>query len=331
MKVNNELWSVEVFVDLYEKIEDQPIYQRNRAWNASKKKLLIDSLLRKYDIPKIVLRKLNNNAMFDFQVIDGQQRLDAIWSYVDDEYSLGHHYEGSPTWVGKKYSQLRSSDRLRLLNSPLAVAVVADATDSQVRDQFTRLQMGSPLNQAELRNSIRSRIGSNIRTIAETHPFFENSPFKAERFNYHDLLAHLFCLEIHKFSTDLKAKQLREMYIDYKDAFPSALPPKVIRTLDYLQDMQSAVPKCISKKWGLVDIYQLVRRNAGKVPKADVLAQKSQDFEALRIKHNREPEKLLTGKRKDTDLYNYIMAFNFNGNASGNIDKRYKSIFKKLL
>lgn len=61
-----------------EKIDPKPAFQRNAVWPLEKKQLLIDSLLRGYDIPKIYLRMLNNNEKYESEVVDGQQRLRAI-------------------------------------------------------------------------------------------------------------------------------------------------------------------------------------------------------------------------------------------------------------
>ena len=47
------------------KIDPKPAYQRGAVWSLEKKQLLIDSLLRGYDIPKFYLRMLNTGDKYE--------------------------------------------------------------------------------------------------------------------------------------------------------------------------------------------------------------------------------------------------------------------------
>ena len=50
------------------------------VWSTEKKQLFLDSLFNGFDIPKIYLHDLRgNDPRYDFAVIDGKQRLHAIW------------------------------------------------------------------------------------------------------------------------------------------------------------------------------------------------------------------------------------------------------------
>ena len=67
------------------RIDTNPDYQRPAVWTKAQKQLLIDSILRDFDVPKIYLHEKNNDT---YDVIDGQQRIRAIWSFYDDEFAL---------------------------------------------------------------------------------------------------------------------------------------------------------------------------------------------------------------------------------------------------
>jgi uncharacterized protein with ParB-like and HNH nuclease domain len=69
------------------KINLQPEYQRGAVWSKSQKQLLIDSILRDLDIPKIYLREIDNSE-FGEEAIDGQQRLTAISEFYSDSFPL---------------------------------------------------------------------------------------------------------------------------------------------------------------------------------------------------------------------------------------------------
>lgn len=65
--------------DFHEYAEDyvtRPPYQRKSVWRPSKQKALLDSLFRRYYIPKIVIRevRLSEEKTIN-EIIDGQQRI----------------------------------------------------------------------------------------------------------------------------------------------------------------------------------------------------------------------------------------------------------------
>ena len=63
-----------------------PEYQRqDRLWPPDKKQLLIDSILREIDIPKLYFNRTNSG---EIEVIDGQQRLWSIWEFLGEEYAI---------------------------------------------------------------------------------------------------------------------------------------------------------------------------------------------------------------------------------------------------
>lgn len=71
-----------------ERIDPTPDYQRPPAWTKKQKQLLIDSILREYDIPKMYWRKMKREDGIEYEVIDGQQRLRTIWSFESGEFEL---------------------------------------------------------------------------------------------------------------------------------------------------------------------------------------------------------------------------------------------------
>lgn len=83
--------------DLYaikDQIDLEPVYQRQgELWNKYKKQLFLDSILNGFDIPKMyfhVLQKhyTKNGNMKKYAVIDGRQRLETIWKFLDDENAV---------------------------------------------------------------------------------------------------------------------------------------------------------------------------------------------------------------------------------------------------
>jgi hypothetical protein len=73
--------------NIRQNIDTNPDYQRPSVWSLSQKQLLIDTILRGYDIPKVYWRQTGTKPD-KYEVVDGQQRLRAIWDYFDGKYGL---------------------------------------------------------------------------------------------------------------------------------------------------------------------------------------------------------------------------------------------------
>lgn len=334
MRVRNATWKIHTLMGLQSRIESQPLYQRGEVWSLEMRQLLIDSIVRQYDVPKVYLHKLDHNALYEYQIVDGQQRLTSIWRYVndsDDGYALSKKIAPDTPWAGKSFSQLSSQLQQRILNFPLVVAIIEQAKDDEVRELFARLQKAAQLNCAELRNSIRSAIGTEIRAMALTHPFFPASRFSERRYKHHDLIAHAFALELYGYSHDIKAPDLKAMYLEYADAVPRGLAPRVNHNLMFMKQMLDSIPNCISRKWGFVDSYLLVGLGRRKLPSPSMLASKYATFEEDRLKHVARPEVLLQGHRKDQALYDYIMAFKLEAGTADKLRIRHNVLKTKLL
>jgi len=63
----------------------QPSFQRGYVWTNSTASKLIESILLNVPIPPCYL---SQNDSFELDVIDGQQRLESIYRYMNNEFSL---------------------------------------------------------------------------------------------------------------------------------------------------------------------------------------------------------------------------------------------------
>lgn len=136
----------------------RPEYQRRLRWDNKKKSQLIESFIMNIPVPPIFLYE---KTLGNFEVMDGQQRLNAISSFYEGEFSL----QGLKIWQalnGKTYSQLpplirRGLDRAKISAITLMSDNYTSAEDSiDLRAQvFDRLNTGGEkLNAQELRNAL---------------------------------------------------------------------------------------------------------------------------------------------------------------------------------
>ncbi|UTM47420.1 DUF262 domain-containing protein [Glutamicibacter mysorens] len=142
-----------------ELIDISPAYQRRLRWTTKKKSLLIESFLLNIPVPPIFLFERDYN---EYEVIDGRQRLDAISSFLSNEYSLtGLEYW--PELNRRRFLDLPKTIQRGLLRRSLAAVVLLAETQAVVEDGdidvrrvlFDRLNTGGiRLNPQELRNAL---------------------------------------------------------------------------------------------------------------------------------------------------------------------------------
>src|SRR5947208_97263 len=96
MKIDQTLWSIRTLTERKPEINLNPSWQRGPAWREPRQVLLIDSILRGMDIPKIYLRKLHPGGGHGYDAVDGQQRLRALWLFAEGRLALTHPEPLSP-------------------------------------------------------------------------------------------------------------------------------------------------------------------------------------------------------------------------------------------
>jgi uncharacterized protein with ParB-like and HNH nuclease domain len=64
-------------------------YQRKLIWTLDEKQKFIDSILNGYPVPLIPLAEDNKSGTGFLEIIDGMQRLNAVMSFIQNEYSVG--------------------------------------------------------------------------------------------------------------------------------------------------------------------------------------------------------------------------------------------------
>ena len=332
-------WSISEIVKQRESLSLNPRYQRGEAWSEQKQSLLIDTILMGYDIPKIYLSKNKLNSLKSHDVIDGQQRLRAIFHF------LGHHVDvkGKPLVLKKRHG-LEWSDRdsftfedldpkesSMFLRRKITVTLVDGATNDQLRRLFLRLQMGSSLNQAELRNALSSQIGDNVNAIVENHNFFRVTAIPQGRYKRQDYLAQALVYVRGQDKGEvvsIDAEMTKTFYLEVKT--PSmTFWKKVNSVLDKMELISRKHPRCFYNKWMFVDLFVYLWSNNPKIDEINSpnIAEQLADLEAIRVSIRKSPESLV-GKRGESPkiLLGYVDAFYKDGGLSTNLQKRQNFI-----
>ncbi|TGD58985.1 DUF262 domain-containing protein [Flavobacterium humi] len=341
VKVTN--WKISTLLKKREKINEQPEYQRGKVWSTEKEALLIDSILRGIDIPKIYLRSVKNH-IHDYEVADGQQRLTAIFNFHDNLFKLlDKSIKGLKTdkieeySVGnKKYENLDKNLQQKFLDTEVTIAIIDSCTEDEVRVLFGRLQEGVTLNAAEKRNAIISNVGKHIDSLALNHKFFEKCKISRERFKHQDYLAHVFCLIYYKNHDDLKANLIEKLYLDKSISVTANELKKIDEVLDLIYELDLADGKRIVNKYTFIDIFWFLYRNINNT-KLNVKGFKKafNEFENSRLDRKDNLKDLAQEKTNDSiNLYNYIMNYDRSGALTESISTRANvldNMFKKFI
>lgn len=130
-----------------------PKFQRRSVWTHGARSYLIDTLLRGLPVPPIYLRVTQNTERKRAvrEVVDGQQRLNALLWYIDGKYALSRTLPG--VWAGKSFDALPGNLRDRIREYGFICEVLHGLSDEEVLEIFARLNTYSvKLNAQELRN-----------------------------------------------------------------------------------------------------------------------------------------------------------------------------------
>lgn len=211
----SSLWDDQDDLDL------EPIYQRKgHIWSSRQKQDLIDTILNGFDIPKLYFADFTlldselNAKRRKYAVIDGKQRLLAIFGFFEGEFNLARTFvyfeDPSLSLGGLSYTDLESTyPRIarRFSNHSLAIMSVVTDDEARISELFLRLNASKPLTGAEIRNAMLGEVPELIRALAE-HPFWAKTRFSKQRGQDKNTAAKLLLLEHTGSFVDTKKSQL---------------------------------------------------------------------------------------------------------------------------
>ena len=67
-------------------------YQRKLVWSINEKEAFIDSLRNGYPVPLFLFSTNSYKGMDRREIIDGMQRLNAVFGFVENEFTIGGYY-----------------------------------------------------------------------------------------------------------------------------------------------------------------------------------------------------------------------------------------------
>ncbi len=208
-----------------------PDWQREEVWDQAKKQLLIDSILRGWKLPKFYFVKSAND---EYEVVDGQQRLLAIFEFCSNELALSP--ETAKKFGGPLYRDLSQKVGDAIDDFEIEYDVIEDATDEELKGFFLRLQTGLPLTSSEKLNAVHSKLRDFCRTVSR-HPFFKDTvSIPDTRYAHLDIVAKVATIEIEGLETGLRFDDIKDVFVSHGNfSATSNVAKKIKAALDFLQ------------------------------------------------------------------------------------------------
>ena len=305
-------------------IELEPPYQRiSGIWTHEKRQLLIDSLVNGFDVPKLYFHefvppKRKGAKKYRYAIIDGKQRLQTIWDFIDGNLVLAEDFkylrDDSVKAGGLDYSSLATKYpqiKARLDATPLDIVTIRTSDIELIEDMFSRLNEAVPLNAPEKRGALGGPMPDAIKKVAN-HVFFrKHIPFPDARYRHRDLAAKFLYTEFSDDIVNTKKSYLDEFVLMFRkwrkegnrkgnSSVVSALIEEVDRTLASMVAVFT-IGDSLLRQVGMITVYyhlyrHVVRGNVGQVGRA-MLTQFEKDRD-----DNREIVEETGEAGKDVDL-----------------------------
>ncbi len=139
-------------------------YQRKLVWTLEEKQRFIDSVIEGYPVPIVLLAERKGAVGAGaFEIIDGMQRLNALFGFIENEYSVREHYFDLETMAvtkalldaGKLEQREPKLDRRQcvdIASYTIPLSIYEFAGDGDVDEVFRRINSGGrKLSRQELR------------------------------------------------------------------------------------------------------------------------------------------------------------------------------------
>lgn len=256
------------------------LQRREGVWNKEAKSLLIDSLLRGYIVNPIHTISEGGKQY----VIDGVQRLGTISDFLNDRFALSKNLKSveieDTTYeiAGLKFSKLEQPVKDAICDAQIQVYEITEYTDKDVREMFSRLNSGKPLNTTQKMTPSMSDYMSDAIFDIVSHPFFEKvltpAQFKSSVDQATALEILMLCAttedyEINSFSRKDKEKFIE--YSNYKDLNDKVeLIKQALNKLDENFDEDVKIPKT-SLSFIIFVVCRVIKEKKGMTKAMDAI------------------------------------------------------------
>lgn len=304
---------------------EMPDFQREEVWGNDKKRKLIDSILRGWNLPKLYFRK-NEDGIFE--CVDGQQRLLAIWEFYDNKLKLDS--DTVKKFGGEYYKDLPDGASDAFDDFELNIEEIEDASERELEDLFLRLQLGTPLNTPEKLNAVGGELRDFCKWITEQNFFRKKISLIDTRFAHFDIVIKWIFVEARGIQPQMRFKQLEGLLKENRTfSRESDLAKRIKEALKYLDNAFVRKSEKLRNRANVLSVCML----ASKVVRFNLhkgTANLFGDFiESFFSDLAVEVEK--GAKSKETELLKYQEAITYDSTGGTSLTNRINILSRRLV
>ncbi|MGG2103380.1 DUF262 domain-containing protein [Stenotrophomonas sp. NRRL B-14846] len=298
-------------------IDLQPDFQRGEVWPVTKQQRLVDTILRGWVVPPILLIAQTHGAKQ--QVLDGQQRLAAIRDFKSNKFRIDGKIKPHSNEIsmlhGMMFDDLPEQTRKKFDRTTLRVYEVADYSPEEPAEIFFRLNQPTALTSAEKRNAFFGPVRDQIRDIVD---IFESAieshsalGFSNSRMAYDDVFARVACtLEYGTLQKKITATGVNEMYRRNEPLSPR-IHKKILLRARFLAKSLSIATRGdyahqIKLNKATLYSWMLFLCRADKAPDRDLTSKFIVDFETSRQFNQSASHRPIPGRERPTESSRHI-------------------------
>lgn len=249
-------------------------YQRRSVWGEKDKIRLIETILLKLVIPEVFFWKAETDPETGesiTHIVDGQQRIKAISSFIDNDYKLKPQYlldEGIKENYGNKFFRdLEPDVKTAFWNYRLMIIEISqDSTKEEIVQVFRRLNLTDfNLNDQEKRNSISGDFAALARDLSENEIWEEKHLFNntdIKRMKDVEFCGTLILLYRQGIIDQTDQKPLNQAYEDLQTGYSEAEDDKqhvcdaIVELRKFVEDDE--ILKFVKRKAQLYTLFSVI-------------------------------------------------------------------------
>jgi uncharacterized protein DUF262 len=236
-------------------------FQRNSVWPQAAKAYLLDTVLNDRPIPYLYFRRSVSaqTGRSVYEVVDGQQRIRALFEFLADEFSLSQ--SKSRALRGKYFSELNREQREHVLSYDLYVEELTGYSDDDITDMFIRMnRFVVKLSPQEIRNAKFSGRFKEFTEAIAAWPFWKRAriftPLQFRRFRAVEFAAELTILLVEGPQDKKAAVDLYYGQYERHVPFAREVEARLHRYFDWLE---RALPKLRRSRYRKpTDLYAVI-------------------------------------------------------------------------
>lgn len=303
---------------------EMPDFQREEVWTERQKRLLIDSILRGWHLPKFFFRKLDDST---FECVDGQQRLAAMFEFCDNKLSLDS--SSAKRYGGAAYKRLPPLSADAFDDFELDIEEIEDASDEELKELFVRLQLGTPLTTAEKLNAVSGEARDFAHWMAEQPFFTARIGVRDTRYAHFDIAAKWLFVEARGVQSQMRFAQL-DGFLRENIAFSQSgdTARRITAALRYLGRLSSDQGHYLRNRASVLSVCMLASAVVAARLSESTAGRFGLFLKTFFTDLTTEVEK--GAKGSDTDLLKYQAAISYGSTGADSIRQRLEILAKRL-